>query len=370
MHLEGNIPGRGHARVEIGDGRIRRVVDLGPAQEGAPYLAPGFVDLQLNGFAGVDFSDAALEVEQVLSVLEPLRQTGAAAFCPTLVTNSRELLERNFAVLEKARQADARAARAIPCYHLEGPYITRGESRGVHNPEFIRHPDWDEFCALQQAAGGNIGIVTLAPEVPGALDFIRRASQAGVVVALGHTDASAACIHQAAEAGARLSTHLGNGIYQHIHRHDNPIWAQLADDRLAASIICDGFHLPADLVRVITRSKGLGRVILVSDAIHVAMRAPGRYLLAGIEVELLASGKVAKAGSWSLAGSALRMDRAVHVFLRDSGASLEDAVAAASTNPAALIGRGNLCRRIEPGQPASLTVFRLGAGQLEVVPSL
>lgn len=152
---------------------------------------------------------------------------------------------------------------------------------GVHDPALMRPPDWREFEELQQAAGGNIGIVTLAPEVHGAFDFIRRARSAGIVVGLGHTEASPEQIHQAVEAGAERSTHLGNGCPQLIDRHTNPLWAQLVLDQLSASLICDTFHLPPDLVKTIVRMKRIERCILITDATHVATLPPGSYSLVG-----------------------------------------------------------------------------------------
>lgn len=337
----------------------------GSAPEGL-WLSPGFVDLQLNGFAGVDFSDPALEPEQAASVLPAVLATGTATFCPTIITNTPEALARSFRVLEDARRASPAFARAAPCYHLEGPYVSPGGARGVHNPAWMRAPDWDEFARLQGCAGNRIGIVTVAPELPGASAFIARAARAGVIVSIGHTDGGPEDIHRAAEAGAGMSTHLGNGCPGLIDRHRNPLWAQMADDRLHAGIICDGFHLPADVVRVILRAKGVERIFLVTDASHVAGLPPGPYQLAGTDIELLPSGKVIKADGTCLAGSALSMDRAVGKFMELSGASLAGAVRAAAANPARLLGRPEVCSAIEAGQPANLVLFRLQDGMPRV----
>ena len=178
----------------------------------------------------------------------------------------------------------------------------------------MRSPNWDEFQRLQEAAGGNIAIVTLAPELPGACDFIQRARAAGVIAAIGHTDCKPEDVHRAVEAGATLSTHLGNGCANLIDRHQNPIWAQLACDRLHTSLICDGFHLPPDFVRVVSVVKGIGRCILITDAIHATNLPPGRYTFVGQAIELLPSGQVVTADRKCMAGSALSMNRAVVVF--------------------------------------------------------
>ena len=354
IYLDGNLPGRGYARIEIQRDRIREVSIAGGERPGAPLLSPGLADIQLNGFAGVDFSDPELEPEAAWSVLPHLWKTGVASFCPTLITNSQDRLLRNLRVLEAARKASRRFAQAVPCYHLEGPYFPPGNARGVHDPALMRPPDWRLFQELQEAAGGNIGIVTLAPEVPGALDFIHRARSAGVIVGLGHTEASPEQIHRAVEAGAELSTHLGNGCPQLIDRHANPLWAQLAADRLSASLICDTFHLPPDLVKVIVRMKGTGRCILITDATHVATLRPGRYSIVGTEIELLPNGKVIRADGACLGGSALAMNRAVPLFMQLSGLGLEEALRAATRNPARLLRREGMCAELAPQQPANV----------------
>ena len=332
---------------------------------GAPVLSPGLVDLQLNGFAGVDFSHADLQPEQALEVLPRLWSTGVASFCPTLITNSLAALARNLRILELARARDVRFDRAVPCYHLEGPWISPGPSRGVHDPVFMRPPEWRDFEELQNAAGGNIGIVTLAPELPGALDFIRNLRRAGVVVGLGHTDAMPDQIHAAVNAGAQLSTHLGNGCPQILDRHNNPLWAQLARKELSASMICDTFHLPPDLVKVILRMKGIEGAILVTDATHVATLAPGRYTLVGTEIELLPNGKAIRTDGACLAGSTVTMNRAVALFMQLSGAPLAGALRAATRNPASLIGR-RVCAELTPGAPANLLLSRFHTDGLAV----
>lgn len=365
MPIHGNVPGLGAVRVETSGGVIRSV-EAGGSADGDLWLAPGFVDLQLNGFAGVDFSDPALEPEQAASVVPAVLETGTTTFCPTVITNTFDALARSFRVLEQARCASQAFARAVPCYHLEGPYLSPGGARGVHNPAWMHAPDQDEFARLQEAAGNRIGIVTLAPELPGAAEFIARAARAGVIVSIGHTDGGPEDVHRAATAGAGMSTHLGNGCPGLIDRHLNPLWAQIADDRLHAGMICDGFHLPEDVVRVIFRAKGIERLFLVTDASHVAGMPPGRYQLAGTDIELLPSGKVIKADGACLAGSALSMDRAVGNFMKLSGAALPDAVRAATENPARLLNRTEVCRAVEAGQPANLVLFRLHDGMPQV----
>jgi N-acetylglucosamine-6-phosphate deacetylase len=291
------------------------------------------------------------------AVLPAIWKTGVTTFCPTLITNTHERLLRNFHVFEEARRRFPQFARCVPCYHLEGPYISPNGARGAHNPQYIRLPDWHEFEKLQEAAGGHIGILTLAPELPGASDFIRRAGSSGIVVAIGHTDANPPEIHNAVAAGARLSTHLGNGCPEMIHRHLNPLWAQLAADELSASIICDGFHLPRDLVNVILGSKTIGKCILITDAVSAATMPPGRYKLVDTEIELLPSNQVITGEKKIMAGSAATLNHVVELFGRYTGVALHDALAAATANPARILAKTAVCSYIAEGQPANLFLF-------------
>jgi N-acetylglucosamine-6-phosphate deacetylase len=364
--IEANIPGAGYFRIFMDGKTVSSVQRLGVENSTRTCCSAGFVDIQLNGFAGVDFSAPDLEVEAAVSVLPVVWATGVTAFCPTLISNALERLERNFRILETARKNFPRFERSVPCYHLEGPYLSPGASHGVHDPRWMRLPSWEEFARLQSAAGGNIGVLTIAPELPGALDLIRKASQSGVIIAIGHTDCEPEEVHQAVACGARLSTHLGNGCPTMIHRHLAPIWPQLVIDELHASIICDGFHLPADLVSLIYRMKLPDRCLLVTDAIHVANLLPGRYSLVGVEIELLPSGKVVTLDQRSMAGSSLSMNRAVSNFIQLAQASLPEGLRVASTNPACLLGRGEVCRRVSTGEPANLVLFRPEEHSLQI----
>jgi len=366
--LTANVPGQGFCRISIAGATIAAVDRLAAEREDADTCSPGFIDMQINGAMGVDFSSASLTPESAASLAAPLWKTGVTSFCPTLVTSPLDVLERNLRVLEQARENNADFAAAAVCYHLEGPYLSPGESHGAHDPAWMRRPQWAEFERLQEAAGGHIGIVTIAPELTGAMEFIRRASDSGVVVAIGHTDGEPSHIHEAIQAGARLSTHLGNGCPQFIHRHRAPLWAQLVSDGLAASIICDGFHLPPELVQAVARLKGVDRTVLVSDSIHVAGLPAGDYHFGGTPIRLLPTGQVIVQGApSSLAGSTLTMDRAISRYRALGGVSLGEAIAAATANPARLLARtGAVCGDLRPGSLANLALWRMDAGQLLV----
>src|SRR5439155_10601298 len=191
----------------------------------AGWVAPALFDLQINGCAGHNFSSTKLGRESIRQVVAICRQHGIGAFCPTLVTNSFEALQHGFRTLREACEEEKTLADALPVFHLEGPYISAEDGpRGAHPRQFVRPPDWDEFQRLQEAAGGRIRLVTLAPEHDGALRFIERLVDTGVVVSIGHTAASGVRIREAIAAGARLSTHLGNGAHAIMPRHDNYIW--------------------------------------------------------------------------------------------------------------------------------------------------
>jgi N-acetylglucosamine-6-phosphate deacetylase len=294
---------------------------------------PGFFDLQVNGFAGVDFGDPALTPEQVLHAVEAIGQTGVTRFLPTLITSSLQTFAACARTLVGAKHP------AIAGLHMEGPYISSEDGpRGAHSRAFVRDADVDDFRRRQGAADGRIRLLTVAPEAPGVLPVIEHAAGSGVRVAIGHTGATGAQIADAVSAGATLSTHLGNGCAQMLPRHPNVIWEQLADDRLMASFIVDGHHLPPATVKSMIRAKTPGRSILVTDAIAAAGMPPGRYKLGGQEVELSPTGRVAAPGAPNLAGSALRLDVAIGNTVRFTGLPLEEVAPMASTRPAEYVG--------------------------------
>jgi N-acetylglucosamine-6-phosphate deacetylase len=294
---------------------------------------PGLVDLQVNGFAGVDLGDPALTPERVLQAVAAIEKTGVTRFLPTLITSSLETFSACARAVVRTKHA------AIAGIHMEGPYISPEDGpRGAHLRTFVRGADVDDCRRRQDAAEGRIRLVTVAPEAPGALALIEHLVASGVRVAIGHTGATGAQIADAVKAGATLSTHLGNGCANVLPRHPNVIWEQLADDRLMASFIVDGHHLPPATVKSMIRAKTSARTILVTDAVGAAGMPPGRYTLGGQEVELSPTGRVAAPGAPNLAGSALRLDVAIGNTVRFTGLPLEEVVPMASTRPAEYIG--------------------------------
>ena len=245
--------------------------------------------------------------------------------------------------------------------HVEGPSISdRDGPRGAHPLTHVRPPSVAEFQRWQKASGSLVKMVTLAPEHDGSIDYIRTLSEQGVLVAIGHTAATPDEIHAAAQAGARLSTHLGNGAAAILPRHPNFIWAQLADDRLTASFIADGWHLPADTFKAMLRSKGMERAILVSDMVALAGMSAGLYEQpVGGSVEVSPEGRISVAGTPYLAGASLPLSANVAIAAEMAGISLADALLLATENPGGFVGgRG----RLEVGARADLIRFNWSKG--------
>lgn len=340
--------------LAVENGRIESVQPS--AENPVQWAAPAFFDPQINGCLGISFNSPTLTPEQVRTVADTCRKHGNGGFCPTLITNSFEAIRHGFATLTKAIEADAELRQWIPGHHLEGPYLSGVDGpRGAHPREHARDPDWDEFRRWQDAAAGKILMVTVAPERNGAISFIEKLTSSGVVVAIGHTAATAEQIRDAVKAGAKTSTHLGNGSHAILPRHPNYIWDQLGEDRLWASIIPDGHHLPPAVVKCIVRAKGVERTLLTSDASSLAGMPPGKYREWGTDLEILPNGKVVVAGTPYLAGSGQFTDVCVANVVRYAGVSLKDAIDMASIRPRQLLGLP--IPRLEAGSAADLVVF-------------
>ena len=296
-------------------------------------VAPGFFDLQVNGFGGVDFNGPAVRGRDVETALERIATTGVTRCLPTLITSPLDVFAARAKVFVDLNHP------AVAGLHMEGPYLSPADGpRGAHPREHIRPAGLDDFRRRQDAAGGRIRLVTLAPEVPGAIPLIEYLVSTGVRVAIGHTEASGEVIGDAVAAGATLATHLGNGCAAVLPRHPNVIWELLAADRLHASLIVDGHHLPASTVKSFVRAKTPARMILVTDAMAAAGAPPGRYTIGEVTGELDASGRVSLPGTPYLAGSSLTMDRAIATTAAFTGLPLDEVLPMASTIPAAFLG--------------------------------
>jgi N-acetylglucosamine-6-phosphate deacetylase len=353
LHAKHYTTGRPLA-ITVEGGVITAVVPS--AESPRQWVAPAFFDPQINGCLGIAFNSPSLTPEQVRTVVDECRKHGIGALLPTLITASFDAFRHGFATLTKAIDSDAELAKRVPGFHLEGPYLSGDDGpRGAHPREHIRDPDWDEFRRLQDAAGGRIRMVTVAPERAGALAFIEKLAASGVVVAIGHTAATGPQIRDAVKAGARTSTHLGNGCHAVLPRHDNYVWEQLACDELWMSVITDGHHLPPAVVKCLVRAKGVHRTLITCDASSLAGMPPGQYREWGADLEVLPSGKVVVAGTPFLAGSGHFTDVCVGNLVRFAGVSLAEAIDMATARPRQLLGLP--VTTIEVGQPADLMVF-------------
>jgi N-acetylglucosamine-6-phosphate deacetylase len=358
--------------IEIRGGEIHRVNPLPPGPQ-LPFVSCGFLDLQVNGYGRRDYSLEDLAEEDVAAIVRSLDPSGTTRHLPTVITSPKERIVRSLRVISRAIRGSADTAAAIAGFHIEGPFISPEDGpRGAHDQAYVRPPDLEEFREWQEAAEGRIRIVTLAPEWPQALRFIESISAEGIVAAIGHTGAEPERIREAVAAGARMSTHLGNGSHHLLPRLRNYIWEQLAEDRLAAGLISDGFHLPPAVVKAFARAKGLERLVLVSDVAYLAGLPPGRYRRERIEIEIFGDGHMGLPGTGTLAGAAHLLDWDIPRFMAFTGCRLAEAIPLCTSRPAALLGLPAGHGRLEAGSPADLVLFehRPGDERLRVLQTI
>lgn len=356
-------------KISFDDGVIVAVKELDTSNR-LPYISPGFMDTQVNGYAGLDYSSENLEQGDIIKITDMLAAAGTIRHFPTIVTNSQELIIKNLKTINRTITDYPEISAAIPGIHIEGPYISSEDGpRGAHDLRFIREPDFNEFTEWQNAAGGKIRQLTLAPELPGALDFIRRVSLAGVVISIGHTAADPEIIREAVKAGASMSTHIGNGSHGMIPRLKNYIWEQLASDELSASIIADGFHLPPAVAKVILRAKTLDKVVLVSDIAVLGGMKPGIHKWGGIDVEVFEDGHLGLAGIEYLAGSGHLLNYSLAWLMNELKLNPADTIALCTVNPQRLFFPSYPVPELKPGASADLTLFNWERGdtQIEII---
>ena len=298
----------------------------------------GFVDVQINGNFGVDFSEPDLTEDRFMIAAEHIFASGTEVFLPTIVTSPKEVFLRNLAVIRGACEKRG-LLKQVPGVHLEGPFISdQPGAVGAHRPECVIPPDCAFFDEIMQKSGNYVRLLTVAAEVPGVDALIRHASSMGVVVSCGHQLAGSEDLTAAAKAGAKLLTHLGNGCPNLINRHKNMIWAGMACDDLTAMIITDGHHLPGELIKCIVRVKGVDRVIVTSDAAPIAGMPPGRYGSWGNEAILEPNGLYHNPKKGCLVGSSASMRDCVN-FLRSLDLLDEAGIEKVSrTNPLKMLG--------------------------------
>jgi N-acetylglucosamine-6-phosphate deacetylase len=348
-------------RITIRDGRIGAIERIeGPTD--AAWIGPGWLDIQVNGFEGHDPNAVDANASATTQMVRALWRFGVSGACVTICTESETHMLRSLAAVAEAAEGDPLIAESIVGIHVEGPHIAREDGpRGAHPLRHVRPPDVEEYRRWQAAAKGRILIVTLSPEYDEAIPYIEAIVADGVVASIGHTAATSDQIRAAVDAGARWSTHLGNGAHATIRRHPNYIWDQLADDRLSAGFIFDGQHLPSAVMKSVIRAKGVERSVLVSDALFVGGLEAGVYQLPdGAVVELDRAGRLALQGTPYLAGAAAPLSVCVGNATRHAGVTLAEATRMVTSNPSRLLGLPIMAGHdsLRVGATANLTVFR------------
>ncbi|MFB6465409.1 N-acetylglucosamine-6-phosphate deacetylase [Cytobacillus sp. Hz8] len=357
--------------LKTNNGRIVKKLDgTGNNSDNLPWIAPGLVDLQINGYSGIDFNTLPLSFESVHKATEILWKEGVTQYIPTVITNSPERIETILEIISKAIESDE-SRHTIAGIHLEGPFLSPEDGpRGAHDAAYIRPPEWEMFVKWQKAARGHIRILTLSPEWQNSPNFIKKCVESGVKVSIGHTAANSEQISLAVKAGASLSTHLGNGAHAKLPRHPNYIWDQLADDRLWAGMIGDGFHLPASVLKVIRKVKE-SHTILVSDSVNLAGLSPGVYHThVGGKVVLTPEGKLHLAESPDLlAGSVKSLRKGIENLINMGVCSFQEAWEMSSLHPSTFLGLQTK-DGLKVGSPADFVLFNRNKNEIQVIQTI
>jgi N-acetylglucosamine-6-phosphate deacetylase len=325
--------------VSSEDGKLISIVEKEIKENNLPFIGTGLIDLQINGINGIDFNTTTLTQEEVVNTTHYLLSQGVTTFLPTVITNSDENILRLVRTIAEACKSNTLVNECVWGIHLEGPFISpKDGAKGAHDEQYIKAPDWELFSKFQEAAGGKIKLVTIAPEWEGSCSFIEKCREQGVIVAMGHSLANTEQISAAVKAGMTLSTHLGNGIPLLLKRHPNMIWDQLAEDELYACIITDGIHTPDSFMKAVIKNKGK-QTLVVSDATRYAGMPPGEYFShIGGAVILDEEKRVSLKGSGGiLAGAAKSLLENVETLMNHNLATLKEAWEMASINVADML---------------------------------
>jgi len=355
-----------YVEIKVNNGIIESISAKDPdkQKEGKIYIAPGLIDTQVNGYASVSYNRDGLTKEGVVKVTKAMWKEGVTTFFPTIVTNSSELITRNLQILVDALKNEPELSHSMPGFFLEGPYISPFDGfRGAHTREWVRRPDWEEFSSFYNTAEGKIIQVGLAPEIEGMMDFIKKCREKGIVVSLAHHNGSPEQIEEAVQLGASVSTHLGNGCANMIHRHNNPLWPQLANDKLTPSIIADGHHLRKEELQTFFKVKGADNLMLVSDATELAGMPAGTYQWNGKEVVMTEDGMLKYPAQNVLAGASFPVKKGIENMMHLAGCTLEEAITMTSKTPAKVYGlkdRGEL----REGLSADMVIFSLEGNEV------
>ncbi len=357
------IPGRDYCwRARIGNGRIETL--LHAEDESTPlWLTRGLVDIQVNGYDGVLLTKKDNSDEELARCEQALANSGTVRWCPTVTTNDPGVIRASLSAIRRA--VNNGSLTRVQCIHTEANFLSAEEGyRGAHMPRYMTDPTLAEFDGWQEAAGGLIGYVSLAPERKGAIEFIEQLAGHGTLVALAHHNGSREQIAAATDAGARLSTHLFNGCRGEINRHNNVIYAQLAEDRLWASFIPDGQHIPYHVLKTGIRAKGLERAVFTSDVTYLGGYPEGEYTKAERTVEIR-SGAVWIKGTPYLSGAWSTLSQGVERATAAGAVTPDVALRLASNNPARLIGIEDGLE-VAAGKPGPFVLFRESGGALKL----
>ena len=352
-------------QVVIKDGKIDNILEAKSHEDDEIIIAPGFIDNQVNGYNGTNFMGNELTVKKVKKTVADFWQQGITTLFPTFITSEHSQLIENLKIFVEA-QKNSLINASVPGFHLEGPYISPVDGyRGAHPIEHVRLPNWSEFQQYIEAANNKIIQITLAPEVEGAIPFIKKCVEKGIVVALGHHNGTAEDIKKATDAGAILSTHLGNGCARNIDRAYNPLWAQLAEDRLKAQLICDGFHLEPEQVKTFYKTKGKDNIILTSDIVHIAGLPPGIYEFFGEKIEMTSEGMVVNPKTKTFAGAGLPLLVGIRNVMKFTNCSLAEAINMVTVNYTKLFPLSDRGELLE-GKRADLVLFKIKDDKIEI----
>lgn len=328
------------------------------SQPGMPYVCPGgMIDTQVNGYMGLDYSDPLFNYESVWSICNALAKTGTLQHFATIVTRPHKTILNNIDRIVEARRNSVTVRNSLVGIHIEGNYISSKDGpRGAHDKKYVRKANIEEFDQYLKHSDGILKCITVGAEADGVIQLIKHAVSCGVVVALGHTGATRAQIEAAVDAGASVSTHLGNGNYQKLDRFENPLWPQLKDARLTASVIADLCHVTPDLLWIISKCKN-SKIILVSDLAPCAGLPKGRVKWGNMDVEIVDDGSVRLAGTPYLAGAGSSLFKDVFNYAKTAGCSLDKAFRLATENPVRKYSLDSSRLALHEGQVADFILF-------------
>lgn len=338
--------------VTCTEGLVTEIADtpLDESPEPALWLAPALFDLQVNGYAGVDFQSDDVQVEGLRRAVHALRQAGCTRFLLTLITDEWHALTKRFRRLKELRASDPELRVAIAGWHVEGPFLSSEPGFcGTHNRSVMLDPTPDKVRELLEIGRGEPLLLTIAPERDGAVRAIELAVSEGCRVSLGHTNASADRLREAVGAGATMFTHLGNGCVADLNRHDNILWRVLDQLEVTATLIPDGIHVTPPLFRILHRALPADRVCYITDAMSAAGAGPGTFKLGPRILQVGADGIVREPGTPYLSGSSLEPLEGVRRATRMLGCPWQECWKRFSTVPATLMGLGN---GLTAGEPA------------------